>query len=345
MATLPLGKLPPDLLTELIRGDNAPGSSEERTRPARDDVLLGPAVGEDGCALAVGGGVLVAATDPITMTGADVGAHAVTINANDIAVMGVAPQWFLANVLLPEGTSRAQTRALFASMHAALDKLGVALVGGHTEVTSSVVQPVVVGQMMGFSATGHFLRTSDMRAGDAIVQVGPAPVEAAAILLEELSEEQRRTVPQNVLADAARATTSPGISVVDPALVAANHGATVMHDPTEGGLAAGLWEMAHASSVRIDIDGGLVDWFEPGVALSKLLALDPWGVLASGCLLVGVPIADLDALSRALEPYGARTIGTARAGEGVYLDGHALPRFHRDELSRLHDASLPTDTP
>ena len=79
------GKVPAPLLEALLRRF---GGS--------DAVRLGPAIGEDGCAIDVGGEVLVVAADPITLTGGDVGRYAVFVNANDVAVMGAQPRWFLA---------------------------------------------------------------------------------------------------------------------------------------------------------------------------------------------------------------------------------------------------------
>jgi hydrogenase maturation factor len=75
---LPPGKLPAALLRELL----ASGP------PAPEELRLPPAVGEDACVIQVAGGALVAATDPVTLTGHGVGAHAVVINANDVAVLG-----------------------------------------------------------------------------------------------------------------------------------------------------------------------------------------------------------------------------------------------------------------
>ena len=83
----------------------------EAQAEAPPELRLAPGVGEDACAIAVDAGVLVAATDPITMTGEGVGAHAVWINANDVAATGVRPRWFLATVLLPIGTTEGEVRA------------------------------------------------------------------------------------------------------------------------------------------------------------------------------------------------------------------------------------------
>ena len=324
MQGLLTGKLPPELLRELL-AQAAAGAPEVR---------LGPAVGEDACAIEVGGGVLVAATDPITLTGAGIGAHAVVINANDVAVMGVRPRWFLAVVLLPEGSAADEVRALLAGMRRALDAVGAVLVGGHTEVTSAVVQPVVVGQMLGFAADGRFVSTGGAAPGQRIVQVGPAPVEAAAVLA---AEAPGAAVGAEVRAQALAALEDPGISVVEAALAAAELGATALHDPTEGGLSAGIHELAEASGVALRVDAEAVLWFEPGRALCRAAGADPWGALASGALLAAFEpervAGALDAL--AARGFAARAVAWAEEGDGVSCGGAPLPRFDRDEVARV----------
>ena len=324
-AVLPAGKFPPDFLARLLAGALPP------------EVVLGPHVGEDACVIEVEAGTLVAATDPITLTGAGVGAHAVIVNANDVAVTGVRPRWFLACVLLPEGSTRGDAAALFAGMRRALDRVGAALVGGHTEVTAAVRQPLVVGQMLGTTAE-RTVPTGGLRPGDAVVQIGPAPIEGAAVLSDLLPPERLAVASAGTLGAARAALDTPGISVVEPALTAAGAGARALHDPTEGGLSAGLHEMAEASEVGLTIDPGRVEWFGPGVELCRAAGLDPWGTLASGALLAGFPADRLDrALSElASAGYPASVIGRAAPGGGVVLAGGVpLPRFERDELSRL----------
>jgi hydrogenase expression/formation protein HypE len=325
---IPAGKLPPHLLAELL-GDRSSWPPE---------LLLGPAPGEDACAIAVPAGTLVAATDPVTFTGSGVGAHAVWINANDVAVMGVRPRWFLAAVLLPEDTGEALVRELFAGLRQALDTLGAQLVGGHTEITPAVRQPLVVGQMLGLAESGRFVSTGGVRPGDSIVQVGAVPIEGAAVLAAERPGPLGRTVDRLLLERARRALEDPGISVVQPALAAAELGATALHDPTEGGLAAGLHELAAASGLGLRIDAEAVLWFEPGRAVCSALGADPWATLASGSLLAAFP-ADRTAaaLARLGESgRGARCIGTALPGAGVeFTSGEPLPLPTRDEVARI----------
>jgi hydrogenase maturation factor len=324
---IPAGKLPPALLEELLEGAG----------PLPAEVRLGPALGEDACAIDLPAGTLVAATDPITLTGDAVGAHAVVINANDVAVMGVRPRWFLAAVLLPEGTTEDDVRALFRAMHAAIRRADVALVGGHTEVTAAVRQPVVVGQMLGFAEDGRVIPTGGVCPGDLIVQAGPVPVEGAAVLASA-ARERLGALPPRVRARAARGLEDPGISVVRAALLAARLGARAMHDPTEGGLAAGLTELAAASRVALTVDDDAVLWFEPGLAVCEALGADPWGTLASGALLAAFPPERAESARNELEQADipARIIATAHEGHGVTLaDGRPLEAPPRDEVARL----------
>ena len=324
---LPPGKLPAALLRELLSSGPAPPQ----------EVLLGPALGEDACAIEVPEGVLIAATDPITLVGSEVGAYAVNVNANDVAVMGARPRWFLATILLPLGSDEGDARAVFSGIRDALADLNAALVGGHTEVTAAVVQPVVVGQMLGLCERGAFVCTSGARAGDVVLQIGEAPVEGAAVLAAEAAD-RLGGVDGKLLERARNALRDPGILVVEPALRATALGARALHDPTEGGLSAGLYERALASGVELVLASNDVLWFEPGTALCRALGADPWGTLASGTLLAVFSRPDAEPASRSLlaEGYSVRAIATARAGSGViFSDGERLQRYERDELSRV----------
>jgi hydrogenase expression/formation protein HypE len=327
LASLARGKLPVELLAGLLA----------ELPPAPPELLLGPRVGEDACALALPAGVLVAATDPVTLTSEEVGRWSVIVNANDVAVTGVRPRWFLAVVLVPPGTTERDVRALFAGIRNALAAVDAHLVGGHTEVTSAVTRPIVVGQMLGLTEPGAVVTSGGASAGSVIVQVGPAPIEGASLLAREATGRLGSVRPA-LLEGARAALDHPGISVVEPALLAARLGATALHDPTEGGLAAGLHELAHASGVRIRVDRSAVLWFEPGLAVCTALGADPWSTLASGTLLAAFPAGDAERARAALTDsgYPAAAIGVADSGAGVLdAEGDTIPWPGRDEVGRL----------
>ena len=327
-AGLEIGKLPPSLLAEvLVTG-----------RPVPPELLLPPTVGEDAGVIAVERGALIAASDPVTLTGQDVGAHAVLVNANDIAVMGARPRWFTATVLLPPGTTEAEVRALYRRMHEALAALDAVLVGGHVEVTDAVRRTVVVGHMLGLREDGAFARTAALEPGQVVVQIGPAPVEGAAVLAAEARAQLEGKVAPAMLVEAAGALAVPGISVVDAALRATTLGASAMHDPTEGGLSAGLYEMAETAHVRLIVAADAVLWYAPGRILSEALGIDPWGLLASGALLAAFPAGDTEAAlaTLAAEGFSCAPIARVVAGSGVgFESGGDVPRFTRDEMIRV----------
>ena len=140
-STLPVGKLPPAVLQGLLRACHPPASS---------GVVIGPRYGEDAAVIDIGTKYLVAKTDPITFTEERIGWYAVHINANDIATLGARPRWFLATVLLPEGrTTREMAQQIFLDILHTCRALGIALCGGHTEITAGLQRPIVVGQMLG----------------------------------------------------------------------------------------------------------------------------------------------------------------------------------------------------
>jgi hydrogenase maturation factor len=319
VVVLKQGKLPWALLTEAL--SSGP--------PLPDSVVLGPAVGEDAAVITVEAGCLVVAADPITLTSEGIGRLAVVVNANDVAVMGVRPLWFLATVLLPVGTTDAVVRRLFEELHGAVADAGAALVGGHTEVTRAVREPIVSGVMFGIGSPGAIVRSSGAVPGDIVVQVGAAPIEGAAVL-----------AAASQLPWPSHAESVPSVSVVEPALAAAALGATAMHDPTEGGLAAGLHELAEASGLAIVIDLSAVAWYPPAVAVVEAAGADLWSTLASGTLLAtfgpdqaATAVTELRRLGHLVAVIGESSEGcgvTARSGAPI-----AWP--DRDEVARLLD--------
>ena len=159
--------------------------------------------------------------------------------------------------------------------------------GGHTEVTAAVNQPVVAGTLLGEVARGKVVRTGGCRPGDVVLLVGSAGVEGTSIIAREMREvlleqgwsEGEVTRQPNYLYE-------PGISVLGPALAAAESGlVTAMHDPTEGGVATGLWELADASGCGLEVELGAVPVTRLTAAACAVFGLDPLGTIASGGLL------------------------------------------------------------
>jgi hydrogenase maturation factor len=169
---LPAGKLRPEALERLL------GYTSQAP-----DVVVGPAVGEDAAIIDQGNRYLVVTTDPITFATEHCGWYSVCVNANDIAACGGTPRYYSAAVVLPEGQTRIEdVEVLFAEIADACRQMGVLWVGGHTEVSPAVNSVLVAGQMIGEVAPEHLCRSSDAKAGDALVLVKAAAIEATAII-------------------------------------------------------------------------------------------------------------------------------------------------------------------
>jgi hydrogenase expression/formation protein HypE len=152
-----------------------------------------------------------------------------------------------------------------------------------------------------------------------VVQVGRVPVEGAAVLAVE-AEAALGAVSARSLEAAADAADAPGLSVVEPALLAVELGATAMHAPTEGGIASGLHEMGQAAGVALSIDTRSILWFEPGLAVCEAVGADPWATLASGALLATFPQDLVDDAAGELTRRGHVAGVVGLVGEGAFVD-------------------------
>ncbi len=340
-APLPAGKLAPGLL--------GPWLASIAQRP---DVLVGPGVGRDVAIVDPGGDELwVLTADPITFTSDAIARYAVTVNANDVATAGAVPRWFLATVLLPQGDSRASDAlALLAELREACAAQGVALVGGHTEITPAVDRPVIAGAMVGQVPRHALVRNDGVRLGDVVLCTKGVPLEGAAILAREHAGPLRAAgVTEEAIRTCAGYLDDPGLSVVAEARAAcAAARVHAMHDPTEGGLATALEELARAADLGLRIEAEALPVLEPARRVCAALGLDPLGVIASGALLLAVAAGDAEAVCAAVRAQGVPCVRVATAvpaGEGVRLVRagrlEPLPRFARDELARLGAAPAP----
>jgi len=329
----PLGKLPAEHLARLFARYL---STDER-------VVIGPGIGHDAAVISFDDRYLVAKTDPITFATDEIGWYAVHVNANDVACTGATPRWFLATLLLPQSsTDEALVDEVFEQMADTCEALGITLVGGHTEITHGFDRPIVTGFMLGEVAPENLVRPDGARPGDTLLLTKGIAVEGTAIIAREKGD-RLNAVDRSLLKRSREFLHDPGISVVQEAAVATTTGKVhAMHDPTEGGLATGLWELADAAHVGLIVEQDAIPVLPETKVLCEMLDLNPLGLIASGALLLAVPPEDAAGIERALEEEGitaARIGQVVERDEGVTLrsrdDIRPLPRFDQDEITRL----------
>lgn len=306
----------------------------------REEVLVGAGVGEDCAALQLGPDeVFVLSTDPITGTDKNTGELAVQITANDLASAGAEPVALLLTVLLPVTADEPLIRRLMREVDEACEKLHIQVVGGHTEVTAVVNQPVISVTGIGKAKKGHLVTTGGAGIGDDVVATKWIGIEGTSIIAREKEQELLERFAAPFVEEAKNFDRF--LSVVPDAAAAVKSGVTAMHDVTEGGIYGALWELAEASGVGLEIDLKKIPVRQETIELCEYYRLNPYQLISSGCMLMTA--SDGRRLVRDLEKAGihATLIGRCVDGKAKKIlngeDTAYLERPKTDELYKIYE--------
>jgi hydrogenase maturation factor len=329
--TLQPGKIPIDILKEVVFKNLG------ATRP---DVTLGPTTGVDCAVLDAGAKSVVVSMDPITGAVERIGWLAVNVNANDVATFGVEPAFLFSCFMLPEGADKNIVKTISSQMNEAACALGMAIVGGHAETTPGLSHPIVVGCAMGLTPKGQYVTAANAKADDALILTKSAGIEGTAILASDRETELKKTLTPPELQKAKEFYRK--ISVVKDALTAYKTGGVhAMHDPTEGGIAGGIHEMADAAGLGIEIFRDKIRVEPETEKICRHFNLDPLQLIGSGALLIAADPSRANQIIQNLteQQIQAEVIGTFVADKTqrhLNLNGatQALPRPVSDHLWR-----------
>ncbi len=330
---LSCGKLPNDLLEMFL----------DRFDFKDPALLTHPGIGEDTTAIdIIDDDVLVLKADPITFTTKAIGRYAVLINANDIATSGAIPRWMLTTLLFPQNTTPSQIWCVMQEIEAMCLRLGIALCGGHTEITDAVTRPVVSGMMAGTVKKSALVEKKHMRPGDCVLLTKGIAVEGTAIIAREFYGRLKKLGLSEPLIEKCRGFIDH-ISILKEAEIASKSGmTTAMHDITEGGLATALTELSAAGGHKLYIDMAQIMVFPETIEICDLLRINPMGLIGSGSLII---CCKPEAKTQLIAEISAANIAVACIGK-VMEPGRGIdarrnnqpekwPFFESDELTRL----------
>lgn len=270
------GKVPVEILKDVVF---------KNLGVKRDEVILGPMAGIDGAVMSVGNKSLIVSMDPITGAVERIGWLAVNVNANDVATFGCPPAFLLSTILLPEDSDKTSIETISTQMNRAATDLGIAIVGGHCEVTHDLVSPIVVGCIIGITEKGNYVTAGGARPGDELIMTKSAGIEGTAILALDRNKQLKQALSAAMLRSAKEFYRR--ISIVKDALTAFKTGGVhAMHDPTEGGVAGAVYEMADASNLGVKIYGEKIRVETETVKICEFYRIDPLQLIASGSLLI-----------------------------------------------------------
>ena len=326
---LKVGKVPESVLKRSI-------FRQIHTR--REEILLGAGVGEDCAALKLAPGeIFVISTDPITGTVKDIGNLAIHITLNDLASAGAEPVGVMLTILLPEGSEEQDLKSLMRQMEEGCAAANVQIMGGHTEVTRVVNQPIVSVCGVGKAREEQLVSTGGARPGHDIIITKWIGLEGTSIIAKEKEAELLNRYPCD-LVETAR-NFDKYLSVVPEAAVAVKSGVSAMHDVTEGGIFGALWEMAESSGVGLTIDLKKIPVRQETIEVCEFFGINPYELISSGSMLMASQ--DGNQLVQDLERAGipAVVVGKATAGNDRVLLNGEEQRFleppKTDELYRV----------
>lgn len=291
------------------------------------------AQGNDGALLPQPGGRLVVSTDchvvsPLFFPGGDIGSLAVHGTVNDVAVMGAEPRYLTAGFILEEGFPLADLARIVASMAEAASRAGVRLVAGDTKVVEQGKGDglFITTTGIGVQPEGLTLSGDRARPDDAVLLSGTIGDHGMAIM-------SRR---ENLSFDAPILSDSAALNGLTAAMLATGAELRLMRDPTRGGLAATLNEIAHQSGVGIHLEEAAIPVKPEVEAACELLGLDPLNIANEGKLIAVCAERDAERLLAAMR---AHPLGqaAARIGRVVADDRHFVQMQTRFGGRRMVD--------
>lgn len=327
-----IGKLPEPVLIRSVL---------KEVQHRRPEVLVGPAVGQD-CAVLepAKGDVLVFSSDPITGTIKDMGSHSVHITANDLAASGAEPLGIMVTILLTPETEEVQLKEMMRGLESACEELNIEVMGGHTEITDVVKQPIISITGVGRIKKEEVLTTSAAKPGQDVVITKWIGLEGTSIAAKEKEEKLLERFAPSFVETAKRFDRY--LSVVPEAKIAKAWGVSAMHDITEGGVFGALWEMGSGSGAGLDIDLKKIPIRQETVEVCEVLGLNPYILMSSGSMLITTD--DGFGLVRKLEQVGihAAVVGKVTDSNDRILrngeDTRYLDKPQSDELYKIKEA-------
>ncbi|MBF1146728.1 MAG: AIR synthase [[Eubacterium] sulci] len=308
---LPVGKLDSDVLKRIVI---------DKIKYKNENVKVRAGVGEDCAVVGYGDYDCVISTDPITSSINDVGRLSIHISCNDIASNGVQPIAITLAVMLPKGTAEEDVEKIMAQAAKSAEDVGVEIVGGHTEITEAVNQPVIVSTAFGKVVAGESQSASDMRAGDVILMTKQAGLEGTGIICSDYEEELSKVLSADELAEGKRMLDD--VSVVKEGVIAGKIGTHGMHDVTEGGILGAVWEMCNISGLGVLLDEDEIAVSEVTEKVCAHFSIDWKRLISSGCMIIVASAEKADDICAELGKNGVMVSEIGRvtmADEGLML--------------------------
>ena len=250
-----------------------------------DRILSFGEIGSDCAAIEVGDEIVYLSTDPITGSNSDLGKLAVNINCNDIATEGVPPVGIMLTILAPPETKKEEIAKIMKEAQQEAEKLGVSIIGGHTEITAAVNKTIISATSIGIGKKDNFKKREHIIAGDRLIITKGVGIEGTGIIAFEKEDELSDIFSKKIMDEAKSLLDST--SVVKDGLIA-NIFSKGMHDITEGGLLGALWESSCFYNLGVEISYEKIFIPQCTKEICNHFKIDPLKLISSGTMLIVV---------------------------------------------------------
>ncbi|MDO4300057.1 MAG: AIR synthase family protein [Clostridia bacterium] len=320
-----IGKLPNSLLEKIVI---APINKHST---ARKEILLKPSVGEDCAALELGDNICLLSTDPITGAVEDIGRLAVNINTNDIASSGGEPVGIMVTALLPPDITENEISKIILDLYSEAEKVNVAILGGHTEITDAVNKPVLSCTVIG--KTKRLIPSGGAKIGDSVIMTKYAAMEGTAIFANDKAEKLKG-VNSTIIERAKKLSNS--LSVIKEGNVGTRLGAHAMHDVTEGGILGACREIADCAGVGIEVYAHKIPVLEETAIICSRLGVNPLKLISSGSMLI--VCENSEEMINALESEGikATVIGKIVENDKIIINNSTVMPLEEPDTDELY---------
>lgn len=300
---LPIGKLESELLKKIVF---------DNIHFRRDEVMTRPGIGEDCAVVDFDTCECVMSTDPITAAISEIGRLSVHISCNDIASNGIEPLGIMLAVMLPEGTTEAEVNEMMRQAGEASEELGVEIIGGHTEITNAVAQPVIVSTAIGRGLKGASQSAEDMVSGDYLMLTKAAGLEGTGVIAADYEDELSTFLTPDEISEAKSYLEL--VSVVKEGVAAGKAGTHGMHDVTEGGILGAVWEMCSIAGLGVEVEEAAIPVRDVTMKICDHFDVNVLRLISSGAMLIVVPADKKDEVYDAVTAAGvdAAFIGVVR---------------------------------
>ena len=251
----------------------------------REELISGAGIGKDCAILALGDGMeTVLCTTPVSASADRVAGYAIPMAFNNLAVAGASPVAVMLTVLLPSDAMEEELQSIMKQAQEVCESLGVAIAGGHTEVSPVVREPLVQVTGIGKKEAARAGYPQGIKEDQDIVVSKWIGLEGTARLARERKEELCTRYPVRMVEEAAGFDRY--LSVIPEAATAMKSGVCGMHDVSRGGSFGALWEMASGAGVGLEIDLKKIPVKQETVEICEFFGINPYELLSGGCLIM-----------------------------------------------------------